>query len=40
MTNQTEHGTSACCEPGRWVPLALFVLVVILSLDYHSLLLA
>ena len=22
-------------EPGRWVPLVLFVLVVILALDYH-----
>ena len=35
----TEPTMRQCCEPGRWVPLVLFILVVVLSVDYNSLLL-
>jgi hypothetical protein len=32
---QNSPGEHTEREPGRWAPLVLFVLVVILALDYH-----
>jgi hypothetical protein len=33
VTNEPRR--SAAREPGRWVPLLIFVVVVVLALDYH-----